>query len=122
MESEITYSIKDSTFEGLEISDTGVVRIENDFPGGGTFTVSALSEDYGLEAEMNVTLKAAQLGDTDGSGSVDSADLSRAIEWFRADKTNAQWSEYRYADINGDEYINVLDIAYISKKAGGQSE
>ena len=122
MESEITYSIKDSTVEGLEISDTGVVRIENDFPGGGTFTVSALSEDYGLESEMNVTLKAAQLGDTDGSGSVDSVDLSRAIEWFRADKTNAQWSEYRYADINGDEYINVLDIAYISKKAGGQSE
>ena len=50
-----------------------------------------------------------------GDGSIDSADLEAVLQCYNKSSGDAEWKQYRDADINGDEIVNIIDIAYVAK-------
>ncbi len=115
IKSEILYSIAESDFEGVSVDQSGTVRIDSSFPRGGKFVLKAECPEFGFSSEIEVTLKPALIGDMNGDGSIDSADLEAVLQCYNKSSGDAEWKQYRDADINGDEIVNIIDIAYVAK-------
>ncbi len=115
---DVTLSIRDSDIDGLSISEDGTVIIDSEAANGAEFTVYAESAEHGLSAQMSVTLKSAPVGDLNNDGAVDKSDLELVLTYYDKSSEDNDWKSVRDGDINTDGIINIVDIAYIAKKAG----
>ena len=117
---EVKFSVKDSDIPELEISDDGIFTVSSDYPDGAKFTI--VVEGGGYTVETTITLNSALLGDLDNDGDVDSSDIDIVVSNYDKRDSDSDWIACREGDINLDGKISVIDIAYISKKAGGKDE
>ncbi len=108
-------SITDSDIPDLSISDSGVITVTSDMKDGGEFTIRAELGEF--VAELRPKLKKALWGDLDGSGSVDKADIDIIVKNYGKRIDSDDWASIRDGDINQDNKISIIDIAYITKKA-----
>ncbi len=117
---DVKLSVKESDIEGLSISEDGTITIGSDMKDGAEFTLYAESGVF--FAELKVKLTAALLGDLNLDGEVSRDDAVIAAARYGETSAGADWRDARDADINRDEKISVIDIAYISKKAADNNE
>ncbi len=117
---DVKLSIKQSDIEGLSISEDGTITIDSDMNDGAEFTLYSESGEF--SAELMVKLTAALLGDLNLDGEVSRDDAVIAAARYGETSASTDWTNVRDADINRDEKISVIDIAYISKKAADNNE
>lgn len=117
-DSSVKFSVAESEIENLEISEDGIIIIYSDFKAGSTFKIKAENTDYNLSTEIEVVLKAAVLGDIDGDGSVNENDVRIILTYFdKSEIEDKDWKSFRDGDINKDGVIDIVDIAYVAKRA-----
>lgn len=114
---DVKLSIKNSDIENLAISNDGKVKIESNFKNGASFTIEAKSEELSLSSEIDVVLISALIGDINYDGVVDGLDTSMILTYFDKTSSDISWKSYREADINQDGIINIIDIAFVARKA-----
>jgi len=114
----VKFSIAESEIGNLEISEDGVIKIYSDFKDGSKFKIKAENTDYNLSTEIEVVLKAAVLGDVDGDGTVNENDVKIILTYFdKSELEDKDWKSVRDGDINKDGVIDIVDIAYVAKRA-----
>lgn len=117
-DSSVKFSVAESEIENLEISEDGIIKIYSDFKAGSTFKIKAENTDYNLSTEIEVVLKAAVLGDIDGDGTVNENDVRIILTYFdKSEIEDKDWKNFRDGDINKDGVIDIVDIAYVAKRA-----
>ncbi len=89
---------------------------------GAKFNIFASVEGTELETSLEVTLENFVYGDFNNDLKVDETDLNGALENYLKEGGCEGWDTIRYLDINGDEVINIIDIAYIAKQIQSQEE
>jgi hypothetical protein len=55
-------------------------------------------------------------GDVDGNGTVDNSDLSKLSEAYGSEPGDSNWN--LYCDFNGDDKVDILDVASLGKNHG----
>ena len=69
------------------------------------------------QAEATITVKDYRsLSDVNGDGIVNIADLSLALEYYRAASGDANWEQAKRADINGDGVVDITDFSIIMQQ------
>lgn len=69
------------------------------------------------QAEATITVKDfLTLSDVNGDGKVNIADLSLALEYYRAAAGDANWEQAKRADINGDGVVDITDFSIIMQQ------
>lgn len=102
--------------------EKNAVIIGGGAPAGAKLSIYASVEGTELEASLEVTLENFVYGDFNNDLKIDETDLNGAIENFRKSVGCDGWDKIRYLDINDDEVINIIDIAYIAKQIKPQEE
>ncbi|OAB41158.1 dockerin type I domain-containing protein [Paenibacillus antarcticus] len=52
--------------------------------------------------------------DINKDGVIKLDDLAIVAYYFAKDSTSAEWATYKIADMNGDNMIDIVDLAYIA--------
>lgn len=114
----VKFSIAESDIDNLEISENGIIKIYSDYKDNSKFKIKAENTDYNLSTEIEVVLKAAVLGDVDGDGTVNENDVKIILTYFdKSELGDKDWKIFRDGDINKDGVIDIVDIAYVAKRA-----
>lgn len=117
-DSSVKFSVAESEIENLEISEDGIIKIYSDYKDNSKFKIKAENTDYNLSTEIEVVLKAAVLGDIDGDGTVNENDVRIILTYFdKSEIEDKDWKNFRDGDINKDGVIDIVDIAYVAKRA-----
>ena len=68
-----------------------------------------------LETQKEIVFHAALLGDTDGNLQLDQVDLDFVCQHYGAQSTDKDWNSIRLADIDENQRIDIVDVAYFAK-------
>ncbi|WP_301539654.1 carbohydrate-binding protein [Paenibacillus sp. NEAU-GSW1] len=68
-----------------------------------------------VDAFREAVVKEAS-ADINTDGSINVGDLAIVAYYFGKDSTSAEWATYKIADMNGDNMIDIVDLAYIATK------
>lgn len=96
--------------------EKNAVIIDGGASAGAKFNIFASVEGTELEVSLEVTLENFVYGDFNNDLKIDETDLNGALENYLKKGGCDGWNTIRYLDINGDEVINIIDIAYIAKQ------
>lgn len=55
-------------------------------------------------------------GDTNVDGAINVADFALVAYYFGTQKEDDNWEQAKYADVNGDEEVNIVDLSILAKK------
>ncbi len=75
-----------------------------------------------MQAEAEVTLKAALLGDVNHDMKLDEQELAFVCQYYGADEAHGDWKQIRLADIDGNGEIDIIDMAYLAFHCGDTAE
>lgn len=107
---ELSFIAKDVT-----AAATGTIRTLNVLLANEAGVESSAAE---ASIEVEITLSGPVLpGDVNGDGKVSIGDLGLAAAHYGKSKLSSpDWEQVKFADINGDEIIDIADIAEIARK------
>lgn len=112
----IVFSLSDNAPSGVTLLDN-TLYVSPDAICDTEFFIICESIEYGLRDEKKVTLTAPLIGDINHDMKIDELDTKAVINLFSSNSDLENWISIREADINNDNVINVIDIAYIAKYA-----
>lgn len=105
--SSLSFYTPEGAFTTLAVYDNSAL------PAGGTTTITSFNGQ--TVGATDILVKYTYLGDTDLSGSVDAADLARALQGLNGGGTG-----WNFGDVNYDGVINFTDLGRIQAALRGQ--
>lgn len=105
---KLTFKLADPNAENV----TATLHIENVVTASSGVNEEVASDIE--EADATVTIKSYKvLCDVDGNGKLGIGDLSKALDYYRADSQDPDWDSTKSADVNMDGVVDIADFTVI---------